>query len=78
MTIQEFKIKLGEVINPDLTSDIEKETIKLAESGGVDLENENDYAIVKTCLSVALENMSHDLYPLSEEYQRIAKNLRHF
>lgn len=80
MEIKEFKIRLGEVLDQedDLIDRIEKETIRLAESGGIDLESEDNFAIVKTCLYVALKNQVVRYEPLTEDYRKIANNLEHF
>jgi hypothetical protein len=80
MKIKDFKDYLGKMLDDegDFVGQIEKEAVRLAQSGGIDLESyENNFLAPKICLYVALLNMAEEYRPLSE-YKEVANNLKNF
>jgi len=58
---------------------IEKESLRLFESGGIDTKKyENNYLLPKICLYVALQNTAWQHKPLADSYIKEAKNLLKF
>ena len=84
MTRDNFILKLNEmlnkgfVVNNNLYNDVYKECARLADSGGVDIEEADDnYGVVKAVLKVALENIADGIL-VSSDFDRAIKNLRNF
>lgn len=78
MTIKEFKTRLNEVLQAsEIETNLKKECLRLAKSGGVNLEVEYNYAIIKTILRVALLNEAQKTY-IAGRYNKIADNLLYF
>jgi hypothetical protein len=77
MTKKQFTKKLKE-INKDIKNYLEKEALRLFESGGIDTSSyENNYLLPKICLYVALKNTIYQYRPLSD-YIKEANNLENF
>lgn len=78
MKIKDFKAFLGELIDEenDLTKTIENEAVRLAKSGGIDLESYgDDFLAPKICLYVALLHTAEQFYPFSADSKKVADNL---
>lgn len=64
---------------PDLQEAIRKEAMRLFDSGGIDTSAyEGDFQLPKICLTVALENQTHQYMPLTSSGKKAVANLRHF
>lgn len=73
-----FKEKVDAMM-PDLIEGIRKECNRLYDSGAVDTGSyENNYALPKIILSVAIENQIRQYLPLDSKWKKEARNLRHF
>jgi hypothetical protein len=78
MTRKQF-IKKIKSMKRDCISSIEKECIRLFDSGAVDTEKyENDYALPKIIYATALKNIADQYQPFSSEYREEMENLSHF
>jgi len=83
MILKVFSQKLDELLsgNNDILTEIKEETLRLLNSGAVNLESyeNDDFRIVKTILAVALHNIAenHTPYPF-DNYLKVFKNLKKF
>jgi len=78
MNIKEFEKRLDEVLkNNDIMGDIKKECIRLVKSGGVDLEKEQDFGIVKAILKASLMNEAEAI-GVPDGYKKTIRNLLSF
>lgn len=79
MKLNTFVKRLNQVIKSnDLIKNVKREAIRLAESGGIDLEKFDDFVPAKVCLHIALLNEANQYAPLSIEAKKVASNLKHF
>jgi hypothetical protein len=71
--------KIAELIEDgNLMGAILHEAIRLSKCGGIDMDAHGKYGAHKTCIHVALQNISSHWTPLNKELKRDAKNLKHF
>jgi len=79
MTITEFNVKVRDLIK-ELDVDLIKDCVKLAESGGIDLEGFSDnYEAPKIVLKAAMLNYANSIgLPYAERNNKIVKNLESF
>ena len=78
MKKSEAKKKINELLK-ELKPHLKKECERLLNSGGIDVEKaENNYALPKIILHIALENQARQYRPFTKEYLKEAKNLRHY
>lgn len=76
MTKTQFRKKIASM-KQDINSYIDRETLRLFESGGVDPDSfENSYALPKIILFVTLQNLGKQYRPLT--YDKELKNLQYF
>lgn len=74
----QFKKKLKE-LTKEIRKKVEKESLRLFNSGGVDVTKyEDNYLLPKIILSVALKNEAWQCAPLDAYNRREAKNLENF
>ena len=78
MTKTQLKKRVSSM-KKDINQYIDKEAIRLFDSGGIDRDNyENDYLLPKIILTVALHNLSSQYYPHSLLDRKTAENLKLF
>ncbi|NJO63182.1 MAG: hypothetical protein HC836_34675 [Richelia sp. RM2_1_2] len=57
---------------------VRKEAQRLAESGGINMDDGAEYGPSKVCIHVALQNVANLFKPHTKQYEKDAKNLKHF
>jgi len=78
MTEKQFIKKVKESLKENRCY-IEKESLRLFRSGGVDIQRyENNFMLPKIVLTVAYKNLSFQYLPLNKDGEKEVKNLEHF
>ena len=78
MTSAQCRAKYRSMLK-DCTAYLKKGGDRLMASGGIDIGGaSDDYAVPKTILYVAAQNLAAQYSPFSDEMHKAAKNLRHF
>lgn len=78
MKEKDFIKKINSML-PGCKKVIQKESLRLFKSGGIDTNSfENNYVLPKIILLVTLENLSKEFYFLGENNKKDLKNLRNF
>jgi len=78
MTKAQFNEKLH-VMKKEMNQEIEKECLRLLNSGAVDIGSyDDDYLLPKLILCAALQNSSKQYLPFAKEHIKKVKNLLNF
>lgn len=78
MTKTQFKKRLSEM-KKDMNQYIEKEAVRLFESGAIDTsEYFDNYLLPKMILCQTLKNLSDQYMPLRKENINVVENLKYF
>ena len=78
MTKTQFKKKIASM-KKDVSKYIDEETLRLFNSGAINKNSyEDNYALPKIILTVALKNLSFQYLPLTPEGKRESLNLERF
>ena len=73
-----FKGKVDNML-PDLTKALQKECLRLFDSGGIDTSKyDTNYILPKIVLSVAIKNQVIQYRPLYKQHSKDIKNLESF